>query len=1055
MAGYKENFGSNVDYAYGRGAKDITGQLERGVSNLSNMSSGVKSMTGEFNSARKSVKSLKDEIKSLQAQQDQVDKGGVAWIGLQRRIDATTKSVNGFKSAMRQIPFDYAEKSFGKLTKGLIGLNTSILTIGFDFLIDSIKRVYELQERWTKAIGGFNMKLGGMTAGLKGAQKAATQWSSTIRGLTDGDIGEGIEMFAEFTSAIGRVVKSGDGFSKLGVQMARGFNMGGAGAGQLLKVFENIGMSADDSTEMMKVSIKAANAAGIPVNMLSEDLAKSSTYMARFGKEGQKTLVTGAAYARKYDIALEQLKASVEGLDMFDEAAKTASRLNTVFGTTINSMDLMMEDDPAKRLEMIRQQFLAQGTTYDRLIPTQQRLLSETLKLTEEQTAALLSQANAGESYADFQKKAAKVEKNELSAKKMMEKQLQATAQTMYAFGMAFDRITVAIANAIKPLLVVFGLAKDSGKTFTGFGQVMESVTKTVEEFFNSLAGNKKWESFMKELAKDLIRAAKGLKEFVMDGRAADLVGRMAGAMKQFYTWVRDLAIKIAPAMEPLLNVFLTLSKHLDKIVIAWMALKGFNAMGGISGGGAMGAIAGKAGGGSKIKGAGRMAAGGIGTAAAGMIGGTGAGIGAGLGSMILGPIMGPIIGGLAGKAFELLLDSSKSQMEKAHDRLNEIIAKETATRESYENILELGRHRQQSEDRVRESKNKIIAQLSENAIKEKVKSITLNQAEAEMLQQRATELTMFGKNTKLSYGLLANLGAGSKLTAEQLAEVVKASANYETELGKLRDTTKQQADLQMAQLQVSGLGQAKDALEATAKVNEMELKLAKQELKNMGGSASAATSRRTTGSKAMSLLSIGMGGGDGSHNLNGPQVLLAQAAKGQITLTKDERKRLEQEVKIANMEFGLLKDQGKLQELQTDFVKQSTIIMLRSQIQGSSGFLAFKNEAAQKGLDDKTIFENYLRLRGSEIEAVQGKSGLDLARQGSNFSQFGRQQAQASPVSYGSPISSGGGSTSVNYGQSTPMTTDTGSQSSRIVVEFKGPTDLVKTITRGAIQGR
>ena len=49
--------------------------------------------------------------------------------------------------------------------------------------IDSIKRVYELQERWTQAIGGFNMKIGGMTSGLRGAQKAATAWSSTINSL--------------------------------------------------------------------------------------------------------------------------------------------------------------------------------------------------------------------------------------------------------------------------------------------------------------------------------------------------------------------------------------------------------------------------------------------------------------------------------------------------------------------------------------------------------------------------------------------------------------------------------------------------------------------------------------------------------------------------------------------------------------------------------------------------------------------------------------------------------------------------------------------------------
>src|SRR5690606_3486698 len=100
--------------------------------------------------------------------------------------------------------------------------------------------------------------------------------------------------------------------------------------------------------------------------------------------------IQGAAFARKFTISMNQVKSSVEGFDMFDNAAKTASKLNTAFGTMINSMDLMMEDEPIKRLEMIRQQFLAQGKTFDTLRPKQVRYLSETLKLSEDQVAALL-----------------------------------------------------------------------------------------------------------------------------------------------------------------------------------------------------------------------------------------------------------------------------------------------------------------------------------------------------------------------------------------------------------------------------------------------------------------------------------------------------------------------------------------------------------------------------------------------------------------------------------------------------------------------------------------
>src|SRR5690606_17976253 len=134
------------------------------------------------------------------------------------------------------------------------------------------------------------------------------------------------------------------------------------------------------------------------------------------------------------------------------------------FGTMINSMDLMMEDDPAKRMEMIRQQFLAQGKTFDTLQPKQVRYLSETLNLSEKQVAALLDVRNAHMSYSDFRAKEMAKEKAEVDAKRNMELMLRKTTQTLFAFGAAFDRITLAIAKAIAPMLRVFGLVKGSGK---------------------------------------------------------------------------------------------------------------------------------------------------------------------------------------------------------------------------------------------------------------------------------------------------------------------------------------------------------------------------------------------------------------------------------------------------------------------------------------------------------------------------------------------------------------------------------------------------------------
>ena len=1056
MAGYRSTFEGNVDYAYGRGTRDITSSLERGVSQLSNNGGAIAQLSRQASNARGKIKDLSSEISALKQIQAGVE-DPVIWQRLQKNIDSSRKSVEALRKELKQMPFDALERGFARVTKGLVAFNSGLLAIGLDFLVESIKRVYELQERWTKAIGGFNMRIGGMTAGLKGATKAATAWSSTIRGLTNGDINEGIQMFGEFTDAIGRTVEKGDQFEKFGIQLARGFNLGGSGAGQLTKVLENIGDTGDDAAQTMKDLVKGANAAGVPTNLLAKDVLDASTYLARFGKEGQKTFVTGAAWARKYTITINQLKGAVEGLDMFDEAAKTASKLNTAFGTMINSMDLMMDDDPAKRLEMIRQQFLAQGTTFDRLTPKQRRYLSETLKLTEDQTAALLSSKDANQSYADFQEKAARKEKNELTAKQMMEKQLRATTQTMYAFGMAFDRITVAIANAIKPLLKVLGLAGQGDKDFKSFGQVMESITVTVEDFFKSLAKNEKWQSWIQRLAVDLKAAGSAIRDWVTDGGAAKFVGDLADGMKRFYIIVRDLVTFAIPKFKTLIDVLLEVSKHLGLIATAWIGLKAFNGLGGINGmaGKGLGSIAKAVGGGSVGRGAGRLGMAGAAAGIGGAIGGTSAGIGAGIGSLVggglgpLGMVLGPIIGGLAGKAVEWIFGSSKvkTELDIAHEDLSKSIEAEAKKREGFTAVLDAAKASQEAQDRMRSASNNILRSMDEAAAKSKDKAITLNNEEAAALRSRANELGLFGKSAKENRKLLDSLGAGSKLTKQQLDDLMAGASAYEGELAKLRDTTRQQADLELSRLQVSSVGQQKEALELTTKLRESELKTAKERLKDLGGPM------------AHGIMGVG-GAMQNGRFASGDREATAEeqlkyfkelSARG-VQIDKKDMERVELEAKVNKLDLANTADQKRLLGLQTDFLRQQTIIELKRAVMSDSNFLEFQKTKEEQG---KTLDRQLVDFVNSGKSALGNDPyALSLLREGGSFRGLAsgtRAESTPLPIGNSSPIQ-----VPKEFNFASPASSPASSSTANINVTLNvDGQKLAGTLVKGVVTGR
>lgn len=503
------------------------------------------------------------------------DKGG---------FEKLRKSLRGLaaeRGAFKML--DSLDKGISKIASSIAKLGTGIIAETFDFLIGSIKRVYELQERWTRAIGGFNMRIGGMTSGLKQAQRAATAWSGTIRGLTNGDINEGIQMFEEFTMAMDRVVAKGDAFSKFGLQLARGFNLGGDGAGKLASTFEDMGASATEAISTMSELVDAANLVGIPVNQLAADVTEANTYMARFGKDGAKGFVTAAAYARRFAISMRELQSATERFDLFDDAATAASKLNSTFGTLVNSVDLMLMDDPAQRIEYLRQQFLAQGKTFDTLSVKERRYAAETMGVNDQALAALLNFKDANVSYMDITAKQREKEASDQQAKRRMEIQLRKTAQTMYAFGSAFDRITLAIAKAIKPLLEVLGLAKSGGKDFKSFGQVMESVTQTIIHFFESLATNDKWQSFMRKLAGGMREMAHAVSNFIMSGRAAKWAGELADAMSKVYDYGRKAFLFMIDSGKRLEPVLRFVVNHIKEIAIAWAAWQGVKMAGGVA----------------------------------------------------------------------------------------------------------------------------------------------------------------------------------------------------------------------------------------------------------------------------------------------------------------------------------------------------------------------------------------------------------------------------------------------------------------------------------------
>ncbi|MHB8407968.1 MAG: hypothetical protein ACYDHY_07795 [Acidiferrobacterales bacterium] len=587
-------------------------------------------------------------------------------------LEAITKGATNAKSALdvvSRVSLTRLAKVMDKVGKGIIAMGLDQLKVGFSDVATGIEKVYDLHERWTKLLGQFNTKMGATGSTLKASTKQAMVWESTVRGLTD-EMGEGTRMFTEFSDAFGRAFdpkemgktldqtqefgKAIGDWNKLGVEAARGLGIGGAGAGKIQKAIYQLNESLDPTPAQFKEITKdakktyaqitaGANAAGVPVGDFASEIAENSDAMVSFGKDGKKTFIESASFARKLGVSLKGLLEFTKLTDTFDSTAQAAAKLNTVFGTSINSVDLMMEQDPSKRLEMVRQSLLDQGKTYDSLSRQEREFLGETMHLSQEELAGTLK---TGQSLDQYQKKQAREQEKTQKNQKFLQDALQKTRTTLFAFGQAWDNVTKHIEGLLKPFTDALGLTKDFGKQSMSFGQIMSAAFKKLNNFIDMVAKNPAWIKFTQSVAQDLTSAFQKVGELSGDKRTQDFITHLVDGMHSFYDIVKKAFTMMINVGKMLITPLKMIFDHIQLILGAFAAFKllagGVSVVKGISSAARLLGSANFGGFGAGAKPPGGMA----GFLAGGKMGGAGA---PGTGGAAGGGLMGKVFGKAAG----------------------------------------------------------------------------------------------------------------------------------------------------------------------------------------------------------------------------------------------------------------------------------------------------------------------------------------------------------------------------------------------------------------------
>ncbi len=173
--------------------------------------------------------------------------------------------------------------------------------------------------------------------------------------------------------------------------------------------------------ETGNLALQMGDKFGISSKELGRDLGYMTQNMGKFGSMTKTQMITSTVFTRKLGIEIKELEGLISKFDDFESTAEGASRLAQAFGMNVDALEMMKEQDPAKRLDMLRKSFAATGKSIENMSRQERALLAETSGLDENTVALALSTKNMGLSYDQIQKEAEKSNKKQKSQAEIMQ----------------------------------------------------------------------------------------------------------------------------------------------------------------------------------------------------------------------------------------------------------------------------------------------------------------------------------------------------------------------------------------------------------------------------------------------------------------------------------------------------------------------------------------------------------------------------------------------------------------------------------------------------------
>ena len=297
------------------------------------------------------IKTTKKRIKTLEEERDALKELSFAEQMYADGVDKLTASLEGSQIPMASTLVAIAQKSkkYGLLNTVLFAVLGAMAKLAYN--------LHAAEAQFRKTTGATEEFSGVLTEAYSTAraygvsiQDTSGALSSLYTSFTDFRLSNAQSRaeLVETAAIMGRLGASTDSYAK-SIQMGT----------------KALGMLPDQASSSFQEVIYFAREAQIPVGELTGKYADMLPKLAKLGPSAHKTFMEMARVSKITGLEMEKLMAITDKFDTFEGAADQAGKLNAALGGNfVNAMSLMMETNPVKRFEMIRDSIMQTGLTF-------------------------------------------------------------------------------------------------------------------------------------------------------------------------------------------------------------------------------------------------------------------------------------------------------------------------------------------------------------------------------------------------------------------------------------------------------------------------------------------------------------------------------------------------------------------------------------------------------------------------------------------------------------------------------------------------------------------